>query len=236
MAERHVDLRLLLQRALDSLLAGGEPADLELVLLRSDHTLRAQERQVDDLRQALARHVDELQLRVDQLAALRALGDLLETWTDSDALFDQLPGHLRQIFRADSVSLYLLDPERRHLEIVGADPANDPENDRPLPLDRGIAGWVVRQARSRLVADCRQDPVFQERFQPETAAEGHLPGTLLCAPLKVAGHVLGVVHVSLLATGQLDGEDQNLLDLLNKVRLPELARADIYRDGQFPGA
>lgn len=214
MAETPVDLRLMLRTALDSLLAGAQPRDLELLLLRSDHLLHSQDRLLGELKHSLTRHVDDLQTRLEQLAALQGLGSLLESWTDSDSLFDRLPAHLRQLFGTDSVSLYLLDPERRQLEIVGADPADDPLNERPLPLDRGVAGWVVRQGRSRRVEDCRHDALFQELVDDEEAGPAHRPGSLLCAPLQVGGRTLGVINLSSRRAGCLDTEDENLLALL----------------------
>ncbi|MFA7330913.1 MAG: GAF domain-containing protein [Candidatus Delongbacteria bacterium] len=229
MPEPGVDLRRLLQRALDSLLAGGQPSDLELVLLRSDHALRAQDGLIRDLRQSLGEHIDELQAQLDQLAALRGVGALLAAWTDSESLFDRLPGELRRLFGADSVSLYLLDMEHQQLEIVGADPADEPRNTRALPLERGTAGWVVRHGRGRLVPDCRLDPVFLE-LAPSEDAPFRTPGCLLCAPLQVGGQVLGVVNVSHAEPGRLDARDENLLGLLAPFMAQALARTRL-QDG-----
>jgi PAS domain S-box-containing protein len=213
MPERPPDLKELLRRALDQVLAGAEPEGLELVLLRADHALRAQDERARELREALQRQTEELQLRLDQLGLARELAALLAGQAGSEALCDRLPALLREAFGADAASLCLLDEGGTALEIVGADPLAERVPARGLPLERGVAGWVARQGRSRLAEDTRRDPVFQE--EPRAAGESAPPpGSLLCAPLLLEGRALGVVNLSCAQPGRLDGEDQALLELL----------------------
>ena len=220
MAERAPDLGLLLKRALDQLLAGAEPQDLELVLLRADHALRSQESRTVELRQALLRQTEELQLRLDQLALARELGGLLASLPESEALFDRLPSLLREAFQAGSASLCLLNEAGTGLEVVGADPLSpDARVPEPLPLDRGVAGWVTRHGRSRLVADCRLDPLFRAEL-----GGAEVPRSLLCVPLLLDGRVTGVLNLSHPEPGRLDAEDQALLELLGATTSLALAR------------
>jgi PAS domain S-box-containing protein len=230
MAEPRPELGRLLRQALDTLLAGGQPTDLELVLLRSDHALRSQEQLVGDLRRELAGLLDDQQELVSRLAALRALGARLEEWTDSDLLFDRLPALLRSLFDAQSVSLYLLDAQGRRLEIVGADPADDPLSTRSLPLDTGVAGWVVRQGRPRLVRDCAEDPVFQS-WSGQGEEEFRQPGCLLCVPLVADGRVQGVLHVSHAEPGRLGQREEEELGLLGPFLSQAITRLRLV-DGQ----
>ncbi|MDP2359611.1 MAG: GAF domain-containing protein [bacterium] len=213
MAERAPELRRQLRRVLDALLEGDPPsAELELILLRADHVLRTQDDAVQEMRQSLLEQVDDLQLRLDHLSVLREVGELLSANLEGDALLDRLPAMLREAFGAESASLWLLDPGHERLEIVAADPTRPGPDERTLPLDRGVAGWVARQGRSRLVPDTDLDPVFLPH--PRNGdGEGGAPRTLLCAPLKLGDRVLGVVHLSHREPGRLDESDEALLEL-----------------------
>jgi len=212
MAERAVELHRQLRQALDRLMEGGPPPeDLELILLRTDHALRSRQDQVQDMRRLLVEQVDDLQQRLDHLSVLRDVGALLGGQPDIGDILDRLPILLRECFNTDSSSIWLLDEQHACLEVVGADPLHPGAEGGPLPLDRGVAGWVMRQGRTRLVRDTGLDPVFQDDLADGT---GEAVRTLLCAPLRMGEKVIGLVQLSCHRAAALDERDAALLELI----------------------
>ncbi len=212
MADKSLDLQHQLRHALDRLVDGGPPPeDLELILLRADHALRSRQGQVQDMRRLLIEQVDDLQVRLDHMAVLRDVGNLLGSHPHIDELLDRLPALLRGCFDCDAASIWLLDEERGCLEVVGADPLRPGTEGGPLPLDRGVAAWAVRQGRSRLVRDTELDPVFQADLEEGRTEPAR---TLLCVPLIMAGKVAGLVQLSCREPQAMDERDAALLDLI----------------------
>ncbi len=61
-----------------------------------------------------------------------------------------------------------------------------------LPVDTGIAGWVLASGESMVVDDLANDPVFDREAALRT---GFVPHTLLAAPIAADERSLGVIEV-----------------------------------------
>jgi signal transduction histidine kinase len=79
-------------------------------------------------------------------------------------------------------------------------------SDRPLPIDRGIMGRVVRTGRMNLVRDVRTDPDYR----------GILPATRtqLTIPIVREGTVLGLIN---LESPQVDGFSPEQVDFVTRL-------------------
>jgi len=62
----------------------------------------------------------------------------------------------------------------------------------PVPLDKSIAGWVVRKGEPLLIDDVRKDPRFYPNIDEVTSFRTR---SVLGVPLKVKEHVIGVLEV-----------------------------------------
>jgi PAS domain S-box-containing protein len=218
------ELRARLMRLLDHLeLGSAPPPDLPDLLLKADHALRSQEERLGRTRASLGLHLKELQRRLDQLGSVRALSEFLATHGGSDEIFDLLPEFLLGSFAAEQASLMLLDPEVERLEIVGAG-GQMPRAGSNLRLKpgEGLAGWVLQQGRSYLCPDVSIDPQFR-LIEGEEAQ-----GSLLCAPLKSAGKVFGVLNLSSRQAGAFSDDEENLLNLLAEPIALAINRARLY--------
>jgi serine phosphatase RsbU (regulator of sigma subunit) len=61
-----------------------------------------------------------------------------------------------------------------------------------IPIDQGIAGWVVQNARGVIVNDVQNDPRF---FRQPDAKSGFITQSLIAAPLLVKDRPIGVIEL-----------------------------------------
>lgn len=119
------------------------------------------------------------------------------------------------VFEAAAVSIALVDARTKELvyqagwgagadEIVGV----------RLREGDGLAGAVVTSGEGLAVPSCRDDPRFQRRI---AEGSGYLPHTMLLAPMRCNGEVVGVISI-------LDRRDGG------PYRPEDLVRADLFAD------
>lgn len=118
----------------------------------------------------------------------------------------------RGLFDAAACSIALLDDDESHLTFVAASGAGaDRIVGVQLPVNRGIAGWVVSSGQPIGLDDVRSDA----RFDIDVAqATGYVPRSILAVPIDGPRDTLGVLQL-LDATPSVDRQDMELLGLLS---------------------
>ena len=130
---------------------------------------------------------------LEQVAALAAdLGPALAPVGQLE-LLRSITAAARELFDAAACSLALLDEAQETLTFHVASGAGAEEVvGQRVPVDRGIAGWVVSSGQPVAVADVTRDP----RFAAEVAeATGYVPRSVLAMPLQTEREVLGVIEL-----------------------------------------
>lgn len=122
---------------------------------------------------------------------------------------------LRDVFEAEGSAVILVDRERNDLYfpiVVQADRMAGLRIRRTrFPLDQGIAGWVIRNQQATIVHDAAND----DRHYAGVDQISKVPTrTMLAAPLRAAGGVIGVVEVVNPADRFLTPSDLEFLDHL----------------------
>jgi len=109
--------------------------------------------------------------------------DLLQSIVDAAA----------QIFGAASASIALVNEAQQALEFkVAYGKGKGNVVGLSVPLDHGIAGYVVMTGQPISVHDVRQDARFNQDFASST---GYVPQAILATPLIVDDQVIGVMEV-----------------------------------------
>lgn len=118
----------------------------------------------------------------------------------------------RGLFDAAACSIALLDDDESHLTFVAASGAGaDRIVGVQLPVNRGIAGWVVSSGQPIGLDDVRNDA----RFDLDVAeATGYVPRSILAVPIDGPRDTLGVLQL-LDAAPSADRQDMALLGLLS---------------------
>jgi signal transduction protein with GAF and PtsI domain len=116
------------------------------------------------------------------------------------------------LFDAAACSVALLDADETHLTFVAASGAGAGQIvGLRLPVNRGIAGWVVSAGQPIGIEDVRSDA----RFELDVAmSTGYVPTSILAVPIEGAGDTLGVIQL-LDAAPSPDRQDMALLGLLS---------------------
>jgi GAF domain-containing protein len=130
---------------------------------------------------------------LEQVAALAAdLGPALAPVGQTE-LLRSITAAARELFAAAACSLALLDEAQETLTFHVASGAGAQEVvGQRVPVDRGIAGWVVSSGQPVAVADVARDPRFAADVAEST---GYVPRSVLAMPLQTEREVLGVIEL-----------------------------------------
>ncbi|MFY8215120.1 MAG: PP2C family protein-serine/threonine phosphatase [Chthoniobacterales bacterium] len=131
-------------------------------------------------------------LRIYQ--GLVEVSGLINSITDFDELLRQILAVARRVMHAEAASLFLTNDASGGLDLAMSSRADD-EFVQPrifVPRGQGISGWVLEHEESLLIPDAYADHRF---FRDADKKSGFRTRSMLCAPLKQEGKVIGVIQV-----------------------------------------
>ncbi len=96
-----------------------------------------------------------------------------------------------------------------------------------LPAGAGIAGWALQHNKAVVVPDVAQDGRFYGEVDART---GFTTRSLLCAPLRYQGEVLGVIEMVSERVGQFDGADLHHLEAVASIAAVALQNARLFTE------
>jgi len=138
---------------------------------------------MSDRERDLLRSLRDLATRVGPALAPVGHLELLRSITDT----------ARALLGAAACSIALLDEDQEHLvfEVASGIGAEEVRGQR-VPVDRGIAGWVVTTGQPIAIGDVQSDPRFA---QDVAAATGYVPRVILAVPMETEDATIGVIEV-----------------------------------------
>jgi putative methionine-R-sulfoxide reductase with GAF domain len=165
---------------------------------------RVQRRQRDAL--------ERLHQRDFELSAVAALSrSICAAHSPHDAVM-QLMLTIRDLFGVEAGTLYRFDrPASQLVFEVVIGPHQETLYQQRLPIDRGLAGWVVRNGEPLLIPDVRRDTRFEGMFDHQS---GFQTRSVLCVPLLARGQVCGVIQLINKLNGDFNERDLLLLRIL----------------------
>jgi phosphoserine phosphatase RsbU/P len=144
----------------------------------------------------------------DRLRDIQSITDVALSWLDERDLLAQLLERTRDILRADTAAVLLLDPPSRQLVATAA--AGLEEEVRQgvrIPVGRGFAGRIAAEQRPVVLDHVDHTTVLN----PILWAKGIR--ALMGVPLIAGGEAIGVLHVGSLTDREFTGDDIALLQL-----------------------
>ncbi|MBI2203548.1 MAG: PAS domain S-box protein [Candidatus Rokubacteria bacterium] len=191
----------------------------------------SQRRQVEHDRATLLDQERAARAEVERLAARqRHLQSVTDTALSPRALDDLVPelvGRLRAAMASDTATILLLAEDGVHLTpFYSAGLDEDPRADIRIPLDHGVAGRIALSDHGLIIDDLTTvevvRPMLAERVK-----------SLVGAPLKVGGRLLGILHAGAAEPRHFTDDDLGLLRLvadraalaIERTRLDEAERA-----------
>ncbi len=197
-----------------------------------DEDVQVLQTMADQLAMAIdkARLLCEAEQRAHHLAffyeTALATGSALET----DILLQRLYEQVQQMLAPDSFVVAFFHEEQQQLEIKIArelgKPVDSLEGKRLPVTEGGLTGWVVRQRRSLIVNDLKEDtlpvrPIF-------TADDNHKMRTWMGVPLIVGDRLLGAVSVQSLRPRAFSTDQQKFFETLVAQVAIALANARLF--------
>ena len=141
---------------------------------------------VASLERDLAAERRARQALVDASVTLNSLLSLPE-------LLEAIMKTASQLLEAETTSLMMVDESQREFTFaVATGDAPNRMADSRVPLDQGIAGWVLQNGQPAIVNDVSKDPRFYADLDRRS---GFTTRSLLAVPLKVRDKAIGVVEV-----------------------------------------
>lgn len=112
---------------------------------------------------------------------------------DRSRLLTTILNTAMRVTSASAGSLFLVDPDRRHLDFeVALGPKADEVVKFRVPVGHGIAGTVAATGIPIAISAPEQDP----RFAAEIARGiGHIPQSILCVAMRHGDEIIGVLEV-----------------------------------------
>lgn len=160
------------------------------------------------------------------LAALLEVAEVLSGQLDTERLTSIIMEKGRQLTNSDRCSLFLVNSKRDRLITSfqhGLEEAID------IPIDKGIAGETVKQAKVLNIPDAYQNRNFDSTTDLET---GYHTKSILSVPIfNNKGDVIGVTEMVNKKDGsQFDRDDENMIQIFNVFCGISLVNAKLYRD------
>ena len=163
----------------------------------------------------------------EKLRRLQAVTDAALSQLGLEDLLDELLDRTREVLRADTAAILLLDPTGTELVATAASGLEqEVRQGVRLPVGRGFAGTVA----------ARGEPVIIETVDHTNVVNPILPAqrivSLLGVPILSSDRVIGVLHVGTQRHRRFTGDDVELLQLVadraslaTRARLSRLDRA-----------
>jgi len=161
-------------------------ADLDLLSLLANQAAAA----LENARwtRTLERRVEE---RTAKLASLAEVGRDIAATLDLDTVLTRITENARELLKADTSSVYLLQPDCKTLRLIAcAGPVPESVKATTLQLGQGITGYVAQSGVAEIIADTSRDPRTMGTADGTAASE---TGKMVVAPLFSRGQVMGAM-------------------------------------------
>ena len=138
--------------------------------------------------------VESLRKSLNIYKGLVEVSGLINSITDYDELLRAILDVARRVILAEAASLFFVNKETGALELAITSFAEGQfiEPRISVPRGRGIVGWVVTHGESLLIPNAYADARFYKEADLQT---GFRTRSILCAPLKHHGEVIGVLQI-----------------------------------------
>lgn len=187
-----------------------------------------------ELRRLNIRLENRVQTRTAELTTLNEISRAVNSTLDLKQLLDRVMDVLSQSFAVERASLLLLNEASQELSFA-MNLGGDLKTLQKFPLEKGkgIAGWVAQTGQIAIVNNPEKDP----RFFPDVSKSlGFVVRSLLCVPLQVKGHAIGVIELLNKLSGDFSQEDADrLLNLISPIAIA-IENARYYSEAQKQAA
>jgi signal transduction histidine kinase len=140
----------------------------------------------------LEEKVGILERRVAALERILKISQILTSTLQLEPLLQTITQAATELTDTEAGSIMLVDKNTGELRFEAASGSKKEEIKRvTVPLEGSIAGWIVREGKSLMIPDVRQDPRFYTQVDETIDFETR---SILGVPLQVKGQVIGALE------------------------------------------
>ncbi|RMD89253.1 MAG: GAF domain-containing protein, partial [Calditrichaeota bacterium] len=140
------------------------------------------------------RQLTHLLAKIKALSSLIEVSIIINSTLDLDTLIGLVMEKAQSVMNAEASSVMLINEQKNVLECALAlgEVGDQVKRKMHLKMGEGIAGWVAVHGEPQIIPDARKDPRFFAKIDQQT---GFQTRSILAAPLKVKGKIIGVAEV-----------------------------------------
>jgi adenylate cyclase len=175
----------------------------------------------------LEEKVEVLEKRIADLEGILRISQILASTLQLEPLLQTIIQSATEFTDTEACSVMLVNKSTGELHFEAVTGAKSEEVKLiTVPLDRSIAGWIVREGRPLIVPDARQDPRFYGGVDEITDFETR---SILGVPLWVRGQVIGVLEaLNKTGDGVFTQDDMHILSTLATHAAIAIENARLY--------
>lgn len=165
-----------------------------------------------------------------ELIALSDVGQALISALDLEETLAIVTDRVTRLLGVEAASVILRDEVKGDLWFAAASGQGaDFVRSARLPLGQGIAGWVVEHGEPVVVPDVLKDERFFGDFD---GATGLATRSILCAPLRTKGQIIGAIEAMNKSDGLFDDYDLRLLTLMAAPAAAAIENARLFEQSR----
>jgi len=167
--------------------------------------------------------------RINALTALQDVSRTLTSELDLNRLLRKIVHAAVEVLDASTGSLLIWDPTDNSLIFAvteGGEGEGETLEQRRMPADQGIAGWIFTHRQPVIVEDVSQD---ERSFKGIDESLGYRTSSLVGVPLMTKGEMIGVIEVLNKRSGEkFDEQDLDTLSALAGQAAIAIVNARLY--------
>jgi len=147
--------------------------------------------------------------------AMLRISMALPEYPDLEDLLDFVANEVKRLLDSEGALVILLDEQKQELFFMGAAYDDETITDRVkeirFPIDKLVAGKVIKTGKPMIVADAHGDPVL---YRERDEKLGYHTRDLLLVPLRSIDRIIGVLCAINKKAGAFEQEDVELLNMI----------------------
>lgn len=198
----------------EELTEADQPALYDLIQLFAGNALRSS-------------YMLDAQERFERANLLYMVTQDLTSSLDLHTVLNQATHMAASVLNAEASTLYRLDVENQELVfMITQGSAASVLEEKRMPIDRGIVGWVAQNGKSLIENDVEHSKLHDSAVDAQT---GFRTRSILCVPLLIKERPIGVLQVlNKQDPGGFTEEDKNWLTIMGQQVAISLENAHLF--------
>ena len=168
---------------------------------------------------------------LDRYQRIIEISQQLNSTLDHTALLRRIIAAATELTDTEAASILLLDSTSGELRFELSSNMTETETDRiVVPMDRSIAGWVVRHGEARVIEDVTQTSGVYREVDNVIAFRTR---SLLAVPMRAQNRVIGALEAVNKRAGGFTAEDIRMLTILAGQAAIAIENARMFQQSDF---